>query len=48
MVYTLIFNTAPVAFGALGAPVTTLGAGLVALLVVAVLALLPFRRRRGR
>lgn len=29
-------------------PVTTLGAGLVALLVVAVLALLPFRRRRGR
>src|SRR5262245_4879948 len=26
IVYTLIFNTAPVAFGALGAPVTTLGA----------------------
>ena len=26
LVYTLIFNTAPVAFGALGAPVTTLGA----------------------
>jgi lactate permease len=26
LVFTLIFNTAPVAFGALGAPVTTLGA----------------------
>ena len=26
LVYTLIFNTAPVAFGALGVPVTTLGA----------------------
>jgi lactate permease len=26
IVYTLLFNTAPVAFGALGAPVTTLGA----------------------
>ena len=26
VVYTLLFNTAPVAFGALGAPVTTLGA----------------------
>jgi lactate permease len=26
IVYTLMFNTAPVAFGALGAPVTTLGA----------------------
>jgi lactate permease len=26
LVYTLLFNTAPVAFGALGAPVTTLGA----------------------
>src|SRR5205085_11247547 len=26
LVFTLIFNTAPVAFGALGTPVTTLGA----------------------
>ena len=26
LVFTLIFNTAPVAFGALGVPVTTLGA----------------------